>query len=182
MTRRRPILSKSPAIFLSIIAMITIQNGILQVQGNPKSRPYVAYRTDPFDQEIVSTRILADGVETRGGGDGTTIHKNRATPIFDSTNGNNNDGGDPRCPLSFRLGSTHSAHFGGTQNSNTNNNNNSHHSGIGMHTPPIIYPLHPDFDAGSGRQILVTTDFEVLEMWTPSSAIGTHADYNPNKS
>ena len=186
MTRRRQTL-KSPAMFLSIFTIITIQNGILQVQGNPKSRPYVSYCTDPFDQEIVSTRILADGVETRGGDDGTvTIHKNRATPIFDSHNGNNNnnnDGGDPRCPLSFRLGSTHSAHFGGTQNSNNNNNNNnSHHSGIGMHTPPIIYPLHPDFDAGSGRQILVTTDFEVLEMWTPSSAIGTHADYNPNKS
>lgn len=46
-------------------------------------------------------------------------------------------------------------------------------TGIGTHTPPIIYPLHPDFDAGSGRQILLTTDYEVLELWTPSSVIGT---------
>lgn len=45
---------------------------------------------------------------------------------------------------------------------------------MGTHTPPVIYPLHPDFDAGSGRQILLTTDYEVLEMWTPSNAIGTH--------
>ena len=34
--------------------------------ANPKSRPYVAYRTDPFDQEIVSRRILEDGAEQRG--------------------------------------------------------------------------------------------------------------------
>lgn len=64
------------------------------------------------------------------------------------------------------MGSTHSTHFG---------------TGVGTHTPPIIYPLHPDFDAGSGRQILLTTDYEVLELWTPSSAIGTH-DYNPKSS
>ena len=31
-------------------------------------------------------------------------------------------------------------------------------------------------------QILLTTDYEVLEMWTPSSAIGTHSDFNPGKS
>lgn len=48
---------------------------------------------------------------------------------------------------------------------------------MGTHTPPIIYPLHPDFDAGSGRQILLTTDYEVLEMWTPSSAIGARDDF-----
>lgn len=70
---------------------------------------------------------------------------------------------DARCPLSFRLGTTHSTHL-----------TSSNHPNVGTHTPPIIYPLHPDFDAGSGRQILLTTDYEVLEMWTPSNAIGTH--------
>ena len=70
---------------------------------------------------------------------------------------------DPRCPLSFRLGTTHSTHI-----------SSSHHSNVGAHTSPIIYPLHPDFDAGSGRQILLTTDYEVLEMWTPSNSVGTH--------
>jgi hypothetical protein len=147
---------------------------IIGIHGNPKSRPYVAYRTDPFDQEIVSTRILSDGVETRGGGGSTIIRKNRLEGI------SKDGGGDPRCPLSFRLGSTHSAHFHGSQTNNYSSSGGS--GGVGTHTPPIIYPLHPDFDAGSGRQILLTTDFEVLEMWTPSSAIGTHADYNPNKS
>lgn len=153
---------------------------IVVVEANPKSRPYVAYRTDPFDQEIVSTKVLANGAEIRGGNvSGGVIRKNRANtaPIDINSAGGGGLGGDPRCPLSFRLGSTHSAHFGAGSS-----NNNDHHSGVGTHTPPIIYPLHPDFDAGSGRQILLTTDFEVLEMWTPSSAIGTHADYNPNKS
>jgi hypothetical protein len=40
----------------------------------------------------------------------------------------------------------------------------------------VIYPLHPDYDAGSGRQILLTSDWEMLEMWTPGSAIGAR-DY-----
>ena len=97
---------------------------------------------------------------------------------------------DTRCPLSFPLGSTDSAHFGGST-SHTNaaavssvlpaTQQQQSSGGIGTHTPPIIYPLHPDFDAGSGRQILLTTDYEVLELWTPSSAIGTH-DFNPHKS
>ena len=35
-----------------------------QTQANPKSRPYVAYRTSPFDQdEFVSRRIMEDGIE-----------------------------------------------------------------------------------------------------------------------
>ena len=41
------------------------------VQANPKSRPYVAYRTSPFDQDdFVSRRIMEDGVEQRGGDGG----------------------------------------------------------------------------------------------------------------
>ena len=97
---------------------------------------------------------------------------------------------DTRCPLSFRLGSTHSAHFGShstatTSSSSTNDassdsTTSTKNTGVGTHTPPIIYPLHPDFDAGSGRQILLTTDYEVMEMWTPSSAIG--ADIQPGSS
>jgi hypothetical protein len=37
-------------------------------EANPKSRPYVAFRSSPFDQEIVSRKILEDGIEKRGGG------------------------------------------------------------------------------------------------------------------
>ena len=107
----RQLLFKSSLILAT--TTIILQNELPFVQGNPKSRPYVAYRTDPFDQEIVSTRILSDGVETRGGsgGGGNIIQKNRATPMNGKSY--NEDWGDPRCPLSFRLGSTHSTHFGG---------------------------------------------------------------------
>jgi hypothetical protein len=42
----------------------------------------------------------------------------------------------------------------------------------------VIHPLHPDYDAGSGRQILLTADWEMLEMWTPGSAVGAR-DYRP---
>ena len=38
--------------------------------ANPKSRPYVAYRTSPFDQVVGDkspTRIMMDGIEVSGG-------------------------------------------------------------------------------------------------------------------
>ncbi|KAL9184345.1 hypothetical protein ACHAXT_002431 [Thalassiosira profunda] len=144
--------------------------------ANPKSRPYVAYRTDPFDQDIVARRILEDGAEQRG--TEGRIHKNEVTRQPSKRKEE-----DPRCPLSFRLGSTHSAHFGASSRtaaqSDGTTQNNGQHTGVGTHTAPIIYPLHPDFDAGSGRQILLTTDYEVLEMWTPSSGMGTRSDVNP---
>jgi len=129
-------------------------------------------------------------VETSGSeavplGEGERIHKNDVT-----RHPHKRKEEDTRCPLSFRLGSTHSAHFGASahtttaasattdSDSSTTTAKKGHNTGVGTHTPPIIYPLHPDFDAGSGRQILLTTDYEVLEMWTPSSAIGTH-DFHP---
>ena len=44
---------------------------VVYVRANPKSRPYVAYRTSPFDQDVgggsVPLRIMEDGVETGGG-------------------------------------------------------------------------------------------------------------------
>jgi len=163
-------------------ALWIVQIIVLEVQANPKSRPYVAYRNSPFDQEVVSRRIMEDGEEQRGV-DGGRIHKNEVSrqPLKQKEE-------DTRCPLSFRLGSTHSAHFGASSHTTSagatgsdSTTKQSGRTGVGTHTPPIIYPLHPDFDAGSGRQILLTTDYEVLEMWTPSSAIGTH-DFNPGKS
>ena len=54
---------------LTIPSILLLQWSILSlVEANPKSRPYVAYRGNPFDQEIVSRKILEDGVEIRGGG------------------------------------------------------------------------------------------------------------------
>lgn len=92
----------------------------------------------------------------RGGGGGGGGSSSRSNNYH---NENENDGGDARCPLSFRLGSTQHAshHFGGS----------SSHENAVARSPPIIYPLHPDLDAGSGRQILLATAWEMLEMWTP---------------
>ena len=45
---------------VSLLLLVILQ----QTQANPKSRPYVAYRTSPFDQdEFVSRRIMEDGIE-----------------------------------------------------------------------------------------------------------------------
>ena len=71
----------------------------------------------------------------------------------------NEEEDDPLCPLSFRLGLCHG---GGRSGGGAASSGSSTH-----HTPPIIYPLHPDYDAGSGRQILLSADWELLELWTP---------------
>ncbi|KAL3779886.1 hypothetical protein HJC23_001476 [Cyclotella cryptica] len=166
MASRSSIMAKTLALaILSSLSFFQWACFLQVVEANPKSRPYVAYRGNPFDQEIVTRRILEDGLELRGTGGGgsssSRVLKNQINRESIKTKDKTYED-DPRCPLSFRLGTTHSTHLGSSSSSS------------GTHTPPIIYPLHPDFDAGSGRQILLTTDYEVLEMWTPSNAIGTH--------
>ena len=54
------------------IVLLFINNKVVVVHANPKSRPYVAYRTSPFDQEdgFVSRRIMENDDEQRGGEDG----------------------------------------------------------------------------------------------------------------
>lgn len=54
-----------------LLTIIDLSSVNVVVQANPKSRPYVAYRTSPFDQDdFVSRRIMEDGVEQRGGDGG----------------------------------------------------------------------------------------------------------------
>ena len=54
-----------------LLILIDLSSVNVVVQANPKSRPYVAYRTSPFDQDdFVSRRIMEDGVEQRGGDGG----------------------------------------------------------------------------------------------------------------
>ena len=60
----------SKTMLTALAAALWMALAVQEVQANPKSRPYVAYRTSPFDQEIVSKKILEDGVELRGDGSG----------------------------------------------------------------------------------------------------------------
>jgi hypothetical protein len=143
---------------------------------NPKSKPYVAYRTDPYDQPIVTTWVMKDGVEKSSSRSSSTgrIHKNEVT----RRNSNKGNEEDTRCPLSFRLGSTHASHhLGGSGSSSSAGGASIAGGGMGGGTiarsPPVIYPLHPDLDAGSGRQILLATTWEMLEMWTPGGGGGS---------
>ena len=152
-TRQRPATARTAVLLLAALLMRWPA-----VDGNPKSRPFVAYRTNPFDQD--ARKIVENGEETPG------IRKNAVRKQSRAVG----NGDDPRCPLSFRLGSTHSSHFGGSGRKADTSSAGA--NGAGTHTSPLIYPLHPDFDAGSGRQLLLTLDYEVLEMWTPSSATG----------
>jgi hypothetical protein len=179
---RRPSLSTPPTalrlLFLFVFSLLlsSANAGV----DNPKSKPYVAYRTDPYDQPAVTTWVLKDGVEksprsnnnnnaSEGG-----IHKNevnRRTSKNNRGGSNNNEEAnqeDTRCPLSFRLGTTQHA---SSSHVATSGGGGARGGNIAR-SPPVIYPLHPDLDAGSGRQILLVTTWEMLEMWTPGGGSG----------
>jgi hypothetical protein len=150
-------------------------------------------------KQLVVTRILEGGNEIRGGGNNNDnnsggaessmiqIRKNninrRYNPHtkqqqqqqqYNQDSEGNDEEDDPRCPLSFRLGLCHGG--GGGRSSGEGGSSTTHH------TPPIIYPLHPDDDAGSGRQILLSSDWEMLELWTPTSSMGVRDDYRSSAS
>ena len=68
--RLTPSPSRSPLSLAATLALLLLRrDAVVVVRANPKSRPYVAYRTSPFDQDdFVARRILADGAEQRGAG------------------------------------------------------------------------------------------------------------------
>ncbi len=179
-TAGRPSLTRSTTTKALLFFSLFFLSLILVNADNPKSKPYVAYRTDPFDQPTVATWVMKGGIEKSSTSsssiNGEGIHKNEVNRRNSKKHrGGSDDGGTEdimRCPLSFRLGSTHASHqLGGSVVSSTSS---SSEGGVGpiARSPPVIYPLHPDLDAGSGRQILLATTWEVLEMWTPGGVGG----------
>ena len=114
----------------------------LVVLANPSSKPYIPFRTDPFDQPDVKSRV-EKVPETRGR---SRVRRYRV--------GEERDG---VCPLDFALGLSRRAH-------STRNQNN-----MAIVDPPVVYPVHPSY--GAGRQVIHTTQYELLDMLSPSQIL-----------
>jgi hypothetical protein len=123
---------------------------VVTVYGNPTSKGYIPFRTNPYDQPISKN----DPEDFRS--DSSDDHKlliNKKQPRFYEPD---TAVAQEECPLLFSLGVSHRSDatapgLGGN---------------MGIQQPPIIYPILPW--EGPGRQVLYATQYEHLGMLTPS--------------
>ncbi|KAL3938023.1 MAG: hypothetical protein SGBAC_006980 [Bacillariaceae sp.] len=121
------------------------------VDANPESKPYIPFRTDPFDQEgIVHHKLEIPEDDTK-----STI-RTYDPPLATTHN--------EECPLSFSLGLSR-------RSERTKHADQS----FVVVEPPVIFPVLPS--EGPGRQILFNTQYEHLElMSTANGAFSMDAD------
>jgi hypothetical protein len=105
--------------------------------SNPTSKPYIAFRTDPFDQPETIRQLKLDPQLSR-----SLIHSKDAIPITS-------------CPLQLSLGIAKRIHASDSTTSQA----------------PVIYPAWPA--RGPGRQVVVASDYENLNVYTAAAAAST---------
>ena len=110
------------------------------VLGNPNSVPYIPFRTSPFDQPKVHHELEWSKDETRS-----------KIQHYDPMTSTEND----QCPLQFSLGISRRVHHTPAK-------------GLGIVSAPVIFPILPS--QGPGRQVLYTTQYEHLDLLTPSKS------------
>ena len=128
------------------------------VHGNPHSKPYIPYRTDPYDQPE-SKNIVADyKSESSDDHNGGNNRRNRkATPkLFDPEKATE----QPECPLRFSLGVSRRS------NGEVPGLASLDSSPLSISQPPLVYPILPW--EGPGRQVLFATQYEHLDLLTPT--------------
>jgi hypothetical protein len=104
------------------------------------SHPYIPFRTSPLKQSILHHELTFDKDPTKS----RLVNYDPLTATADD-----------RCPLQFSLGISKRVHH-------TNS------KGLGILNPPVIFPIIPS--KGPGRQVLYATQYEHLDMMTPSSS------------
>ena len=109
------------------------------IEANPTSKPYVPFRTSPFEHPHLHHSLEWTKEEITK----TDI----ASFDYSSTNENT------QCPLRFSLGMSQRL------------NQKAATTELGLLAPPVIYPILPS--KGPGRQVLFTTHYEHLDMLTP---------------
>jgi len=126
---------------------------MMMCSANPHSKAYIPFRTDPYDQPIAKNEA-ADFRSDRGFESGSRPRLYEPEKAM---------GQDPQCPLRFSLGVSRRSNdaapgmgMGMGYSSGTP---------LGIHQPPIIYPVLPW--QGPGRQVLYATQYEHLDLLTP---------------
>ncbi|KAG7355106.1 FG-GAP repeat-containing protein [Nitzschia inconspicua] len=143
----------------SLVGALTIASFMLfvtVVNGNPSSKPYIPFRTDPYDQPQCHHTL-----DLKSNGSAKNTKKMRIYEP-DKDNQHFND----KCPLQFSLGVSRRTHDVAPGLGGLGNKKGSTSSPMGIEQPPVIYPILPW--QGPGRQVLFTTQYEHLDMLTPS--------------
>lgn len=135
----------SSSLLLVITGVVLLCTAPL-VDGNPTSKPYVPFRTSPFEQDSVVNHELVIPED----------HRRSIPRRPDTSKSKAND----QCPLQFTLGLSKRAHHAPDRKS------------MSIIEPPTIYPVHPSY--GPGRQVVHSTQYEHLDMLTPAD-VGTDA-------
>ena len=159
--------SNKQSMMLLRIALILVTVTINGSHGNPSSRPYIPFRTDPFDQPQVHHTLdfLTDTITS-------TRDNHKRIQMYDPEKAVP----DEQCPLQFSLGVSRRSQdaapgLGGTLNGNSAS------TPLGIQQPPVIYPILPW--QGPGRQVLYATQYEHLDMLTPSKgSVKVEEDYS----
>ena len=130
--------------------------------GNPHSKPYIPFRTDPYDQPSCKSNP-----ETFWKSDD---HKNRRRNNKPAVLDPETTATNPSCPLRFSLGVSKRSHSEAGVGLATSSS-----SAQGIQQPPVIYPILPW--EGPGKQVVFATQYEHLDLLTPTKGDSTH---NPN--
>lgn len=125
-----------PSLLSSSIGLLLVAHS---THANPKSRPYVPFRTSPYEHSHLDHNLtLSDTRKSR--------LKNYNQKTQDAE----------KCPLQFTLGLSRRSHMAPQHSS----------SSLAIVQPPVLYPIHPS--RGPGRQVLHTTQYEHLDLLSPS--------------
>jgi len=137
-------ITKSSKLFLNVPCIICLVWCVVCL-ANPSSKPYVPYRTSPFEQSDILNHNLEIPPDDR-----KSIPKKYKQSSKDESSS--------KCPLQFNLGLSQRAHH--VQDAKR----------MAITEPPSIYPVHASL--GPGRQVIHSTQYEHLDVLTTSSSIG----------
>lgn len=107
--------------------------------SNPTSKPYIPFVTNPFDQNGIVHHNVSIPED----------HRRSLTRRPDTS-----AAALKQCPLQFTLGLSRRSHHAVDPKS------------MAIVEPPTIYPVHPAY--GPGRQVIHSTQYEHLDLLTPS--------------
>jgi len=184
------IMSSSPFLFSLLVNLLfSLFSGC---EANPLSKPYVPFRTDPYDQEgIVHHELDVGRVDPTNGRQSKIfsylLHSNSRRAFGTGTNNENADanargGGagsaasklttshNPMCPLQLGIGVSKRLHGDGMAGRGGGGFNQKLNGAAAadnaVRSQPIIAPIVPSL--GPGRQVVVGTVYEHLDLYSPA--------------
>jgi len=138
-----------------LVAVILAIYSPTTIHANPHSKPYIPFRTDPYDQPSAKGDD-ADFVSESSDDHKAKVFMRRRPTMVDPEKFKDTG----KCPLRFTLGVSKQGH-----------KDESPMSPMGIQQPPLVYPILPW--EGPGRQVVFATQYEHLDLLTPSRRSGS---------